>query len=91
MSAKARDPAAARTFADKAFRVYNDLPSYRAMLDLEGAAGPGDVAIVGDEEAVAAGIRRVFEAGGTEFSAACYGSRDEIGRTRALLAELAKD
>jgi F420-dependent oxidoreductase-like protein len=85
------DVDAAREAAARTFAVYGQLPSYRAMLDREGAAGPADVAIVGDEEAVTAGIRRVFEAGGTEFSAACYGSREEIGRTRALLAELAKE
>jgi len=35
------------------FAIYGQLPSYRAMLDREGAAGPGDVAIVGDEDTVA--------------------------------------
>jgi F420-dependent oxidoreductase-like protein len=85
------DADAAREAAAKTFAVYGQLPSYRAMLDREGAAGPGDVAIVGDEEAVTAGIRRVFEAGGTEFSAALFGSRDEIGRTRSLLQELARE
>ena len=84
------DPDGARESAARTFAVYGQLPSYRAMLDREGAAGPGDVAIVGDEEAVAAGIRRVFEAGGTEFSAAIFGSGDEIKRTRALLVELAR-
>ena len=84
------DPDGARESAARTFAVYGQLPSYRAMLDREGAAGPGDVAIVGDEEAVAAGIRRVFEAGGTEFSAAAFGSRDDMKRTRALLVELAR-
>jgi hypothetical protein len=59
------------------------------MLDKEGAANPGDVALLGDEDAVRAGIQRVFDAGGTEFSAAVFGSRDEVARTRALLKELA--
>ena len=35
------------------FAIYGTLPSYRAMLDREGSAGPADVAIVGDEDAVA--------------------------------------
>jgi F420-dependent oxidoreductase-like protein len=85
------DADAAREAAAKTFAVYGQLPSYRAMLDREGAAGPGDVAIVGDEETVAAGIRRVFEAGGTEFSGACYGSGEEIERSRRLLADLARE
>jgi 5,10-methylenetetrahydromethanopterin reductase len=83
------DPGSARETANKTFAVYGQLPSYRAMLDKEGAANPGDVAIVGDEEAVRAGIQRVFDAGGTEFSAAVFGSGEEMARTRALLKELA--
>ena len=43
------DPAAARASAAAEFAIYGQLPSYRAMLDREGAAGPGDVAIIGDE------------------------------------------
>ena len=38
--------------AAKDFEVYGILPSYRAMLDREGAEGPADVAIIGDEAAV---------------------------------------
>ena len=34
------DPAAARASADKELAIYGQLPSYRAMLDREGAAGP---------------------------------------------------
>ena len=32
------------------FQIYGTLPSYRAMLDREGADGPADVAIIGDED-----------------------------------------
>jgi alkanesulfonate monooxygenase SsuD/methylene tetrahydromethanopterin reductase-like flavin-dependent oxidoreductase (luciferase family) len=39
------------------------------MLDREGAAGPGDVAIVGDEDAVAAQILALADAGVTDFLA----------------------
>ena len=35
------DPAAARAEAEQVFAIYGTLPSYRAMLDREGAAGPG--------------------------------------------------
>ena len=41
------DVDAARERAAKDFQMYGFLPSYRAMLDREGAAGPADVAIVG--------------------------------------------
>ncbi len=47
------DPDAVRARAADDFRMYGFLPSYRAMLDREGAAGPADVAIVGDEATVA--------------------------------------
>lgn len=63
------DEAAARAKAAEMFAMYGFLPSYRAMLDREGAEGPADVAIVGDAAAVRAGIERVMEAGATEFVA----------------------
>jgi F420-dependent oxidoreductase-like protein len=62
-----------------------DDPSYRAMLDREGAAGPGDVAIVGDEASVRAQIDELAEAGVTDFGAAVYSARE---RTRDLLRSL---
>ena len=65
-----RDAAAARETASKQFAIYGQLPSYRAMLDREGAATPGDVAIVGDEKALRAGIARLRDAGVTDFDAA---------------------
>ena len=83
------DVDAARAQADEVFSIYGRLPSYRAMLDREGAAGPGDVAVVGDEEAVAAQIARFADAGGTDLLAAPFGSRADRDRTVALIAELA--
>jgi F420-dependent oxidoreductase-like protein len=83
------DPDAARQHASTTFAIYGNLPSYRAMLDAEGAEGPGDVAIVGDEETVAAGVRQMGEAGVTEFNAACFGDGDTIRRTTELLLSLA--
>ena len=79
---------AAKQQAASTFEIYGGLPSYRAMLDAEGAAGPADVAIVGDEAAVAAGVQEMADAGVTEFSASCFGDRDTIRRTTALLKEL---
>ena len=72
----------------KAFAIYGQLPSYRAMLDREGAAGPGDVAIVGDEDAVAAQIRTLGDAGVTDFVAGEYARGADGPRTRALLRRL---
>jgi F420-dependent oxidoreductase-like protein len=77
------DPDGAREQAAKTFAIYGELPSYRAMLDREGAAGPGDVAIVGDEAALDAGLQRLRDAGVTDFAAAPFG---DVGRTVAFLA-----
>jgi len=46
------DEEGARERAAKVFAIYGGLPSYRAMLDREGAAGPADVVVAGDEAAV---------------------------------------
>jgi 5,10-methylenetetrahydromethanopterin reductase len=79
------DPDAARAKAASLFEIYGHLPSYRAMLDREGAAGPADVALVGDEETVLAGITSMFAAGATEFVAVPFTSLD---RTYDLLTPL---
>src|SRR5271170_5200371 len=79
------DPDAARAGAAKEFSIYGQLPSYRAMLDREGAAGPADVAIVGDEDAVAAQIQALAEAGVTDFVAAEFARGEDRMRTRSLL------
>ena len=84
------DPEGAREKATAAFGFYNNLPSYRAMLDKEDAEGPADVAIVGDEETVSASLRRLFEVGATELSLPVFGSKEERERTLTLLSELAK-
>ena len=82
------DPAAARASAAEQFAIYGQLPSYRAMLDREGAAGPGDVAIVGDEDAVAAQVLTLADAGVTDFVANEFAHGQERERTRSLLKAL---
>ena len=79
---------AARTRAARDFQIYGFLPSYRAMLDREGAEGPADVAIVGDDATVEKQVRALADAGVTEYVASIYGSREERSRTRALLKSL---
>jgi len=82
------DPDRARARAAKVFAIYGQLPSYRAMIDREGAAGPADVAITGDEGAVGAQIMALAEAGVTDFVAGEYARGEEHQRTRALLKSL---
>jgi len=82
------DPAAVRSAAAEEFAIYGQLPSYRAMLDKEGAAGPADVAIVGDEDAVTAQIAALADGGVTDFIAYEYGHGDDRSRTRSLLKKI---
>ena len=58
-----RRPGPARARAAEIFAIYGQLPSYRAMLDREGAAGPADVAIVGDEDTVGSQITALADCG----------------------------
>ncbi|MFA5882941.1 MAG: TIGR03564 family F420-dependent LLM class oxidoreductase [Acidimicrobiia bacterium] len=83
-------PDAIRGLVAAVLASYNDLPSYRRVMDLEGAAGPEDVALIGDEDDVRAGIERFAAAGATEFAALEVATDDdEVARTRALLRSLA--
>jgi F420-dependent oxidoreductase-like protein len=88
------DAAGAREAATKAFAIYGQLPSYRAMLDVEGATGPGDVAIAGDEREVERALERLASAGATDFNAAIFpfgpDPKAATTRTYEVLAELAK-
>jgi alkanesulfonate monooxygenase SsuD/methylene tetrahydromethanopterin reductase-like flavin-dependent oxidoreductase (luciferase family) len=82
------DPDGARARANRVFSIYGLLPSYRAMLDKEGAQEPGDIALTGDENAVAGQIGELAEAGVTDFVAAQFSRGDDAERTRALLKSL---
>lgn len=64
-----RDPDGARQRIARELVIYGQLPSYRGMLDKEGAGGPADVALVGDEATLDAGIARLRDAGVTDFNA----------------------
>jgi len=84
------DPDQARTRAARIFEIYGQLPSYRAMLDREGAAGPADVTIAGDEEMVGSRIMALADAGVTDFVAGEFAVGDDAKRTRALLKSLVR-
>jgi hypothetical protein len=62
------------------------MPAYRRQIDLEGIEAPVDLAVVGDEEAVAAHIGRFLEAGMTELCANLLGTPEDKARTAAFLA-----
>ena len=79
----------ARRQAAEQFKMYGVLPSYRAMLDREGYAGPEDAAIIGDEATVRDRLAELDAAGVDEYVAATFDSSPEgRARTRAALRAL---
>lgn len=78
---------AARDAISKSLVIYGQLPSYRAMLDKEGAAGPADVALVGNEKSLDKQIQRLQDVGVTDFNAAIVGTEDgAVERTLEYLS-----
>jgi F420-dependent oxidoreductase-like protein len=84
------DVEGAKERINKDLAIYPTLPSYKAMLDKEGASSPADVGFVGDEETVAASIAKLVDAGATDFGAAIIGDAAERERGFALISELAR-
>ena len=87
------DVEGARAAASKAFALYGQLPSYRAMLDAEGVSDPGELAIAGDERAIESALRGLASAGVSDLNAVIFphgDGRASVERTRALLASLAR-
>ena len=62
-------PDQARAVAAEVFAIYAQIPSYRAMLDREGAKGVEDLAIVGDENTLRSEIQRLESVGVTDLCA----------------------
>ncbi|MFF7943394.1 LLM class F420-dependent oxidoreductase [Nocardia gamkensis] len=72
-------------------------PNYQRLLDQGDARDIGDLCLAGDEEQIAAGLRRYAEAGATDVSVRLLPigeTRDELvaskQRTREMIAELAR-
>lgn len=83
------EPDKAREFLAMALADYAVIPSYRAMLDIEGAEGLGDLSIVGNEEFVRDAIGQIAESGATEFAGAPVSMNpDEADRTMAVLSSM---
>jgi F420-dependent oxidoreductase-like protein len=82
----------ARKRAARSFQVYGALPNYQRMLNIEGAAGPAELAIIGDEKQVEDQLRGIAAAGATDFLANVFPVGDNasgsLDRTRALLKTL---
>jgi F420-dependent oxidoreductase-like protein len=84
------DVEGAKERINEVFSIYPNLPSYKAMLDKEGAEAAADIGFVGDEEAVAASITRLADAGATDFVASVVGDAQERKQGFALISELAR-
>lgn len=83
------DVASAQERAAGVFAIYGQLPSYRAMLDREGAAGPADIVIAGSADECRNRIGALAEIGVTDFAAVEFSSdQDEAGNTRDMLRSL---
>jgi F420-dependent oxidoreductase-like protein len=67
--------------------IYGTLPSYRAMLDREGAKGPADVGLFGTRAQVLEKLHDLAEAGVTEFSASMTGESTDRDETYDTLIE----
>ena len=79
----------ARATIAETLTIYGQLPSYRAMLDREGAAGPADIAIVGDENTLRGEIKRFEDMGVTDFNAAIMATEEGAQeRTLEFLASM---
>jgi 5,10-methylenetetrahydromethanopterin reductase len=86
------DPEGARERAARSFAIYGTLPNYQRVLNIEGAGGPANVAIVGNEAEVEHQIREIASSGATEFAAALFPVGDDakasLARSRALVKSL---
>lgn len=85
---------AAKETAAKVFQVYTNIPSYRAVMDIEGAGGPADIALAGDEAALRGKLKELTDAGVTDINASVFpvsGDPDVRERTRTFLADVARN
>ena len=77
------DRDAARAALAEPLAIYGKLPSYRAMLEREGAEHPVDLALVGNEHEVGVQLQRLRDIGVTDFMGAIF-DVEEGTRRRTL-------
>jgi len=83
------DVASATERINTALAIYPTLPSYKAMLDREGATTPADVALVGSKDQIVDSLGQLAAAGVTEMGAAVIGNDKERAATVELLSSFA--
>ena len=79
------DAGAAFQLAMGEYAFSESLPSYRAMLDIEGVAHAAEVALIGDEATVTKQLHGLADAGLTDYCARLFGTEDEQRRSIELL------
>jgi F420-dependent oxidoreductase-like protein len=87
-----RDTAAAKERAARIFSVYEGIPAYQRIRSEADDPALADIAIIGDERAVADRVRAFADAGTTDLAAAVLGLDDDrdasAARTLQVLADL---
>ncbi|HEY0812357.1 MAG TPA: TIGR03564 family F420-dependent LLM class oxidoreductase [Pseudonocardia sp.] len=85
------DPDAVRATVAARMGFYDAVPSYARVVAEEGAAKAADLALIGDEDTVAAGLERYLDAGATEIvlTNTELGGPEARGRTWRLAGALA--
>jgi F420-dependent oxidoreductase-like protein len=79
------DEAGTRARIASQFAMAGKVPEYGAAFDREGVTGPGEIAIVGDEDEVARRLDRLAGIGIGELMASPFGEPDEQSRTLSFL------
>jgi 5,10-methylenetetrahydromethanopterin reductase len=79
------DVAAATERAAAALAIYMQFPSYRAMVEMEGASGPEGVSIIGGEAHVLERLAEFAAIGVTDYMAVPFSRGEEADRTVSLL------
>ena len=79
------DPDPTREFVGQILADYATLPSYRAMLDIEGVHGVEDISLIGNEDQVSEGLDAIAAAGATDFTAVPIPDASGTVRTLELL------
>jgi len=83
-----QDATAVREVIAKNLGSYGKLPSYRAMFDREGVAGPADVALVGSAAEVDERVSQLKAAGVTDFCPTIFAlSAEDKAATHELLSK----
>lgn len=79
-----------RATAAEQMAFYNEIPSYRRMIELSGVSHAAELAVIGDEQTLADQINAYFEAGATDVVVAQTDLASEADRRRTweLLGEL---